>query len=394
MLAKEVAELKKRMKKGGAQFDRICGCYVNADKQKVCTFNERFLNLEEEEFYKYLDIASKSLSGKLGNNLLNLEFPMDEEEVGGRQHSLLALRDTCLENEDMLNSFYNHIIDTFDYEGNYLIVLFHGNYDVIRKSSDRADLDESEEVYSYILCAICPVDLAKPALGYREAEQRIGSRIRDWVVGSPNTAFLFPAFDDRSSNIHATLLYTKNTKEPHAEFIEDGLGCPVVRTNTEKKEIFDSIVKNNISAKDNSKEVVLQLQQAIFEQAEEYEGEHGSGAAMTLDKNALEAALKTCALEEREVHSITKSFSEVLGEDNVIAQSLISKKMLEENELILEKKALEEQVGELTVQLDKMETKNGKVKIVTPTDQALEKTSLNGKEYWIIPTDDADVVAK
>ena len=85
MNKKEVLELKRRFKKESATFTRVCGCYVDGNRNKICKIGNTFLNLEEEEFYKYLEIANKSLSGTLGNNLLELSFPMEEEEVGGRQ---------------------------------------------------------------------------------------------------------------------------------------------------------------------------------------------------------------------------------------------------------------------------------------------------------------------
>lgn len=68
----------------------MCGCYVDADRNKVTTIGETFLNLEDEEFYKYLEIAKKVLSGTIGNNLLELEFPAAEEAAGGRQQFLMG----------------------------------------------------------------------------------------------------------------------------------------------------------------------------------------------------------------------------------------------------------------------------------------------------------------
>ncbi|MDE6607276.1 MAG: DUF4317 domain-containing protein, partial [Lachnospiraceae bacterium] len=183
MTKKDVSELKKRFTKNDCTFTKLCGCYVNANKEIVVTFDETFLNLEDEEFYKYLEIAKKTLSGTLGNNLLELEFPTAEENAGGRQQFLMGLRSSALKNEELLNSFYQLIIDSYDYVGNFLILMFHDAYDVIIKTNDNAKLDESEEVYEYLLCSICPVSLSKPGLGYREDENRIGARIRDWVVG-------------------------------------------------------------------------------------------------------------------------------------------------------------------------------------------------------------------
>lgn len=129
------------------------------------------------------------LSGTLGNNLLNLQFPLEEEEVGGRQQILMALRDSELNDETLLDTYYDLVIDTYDEAGNYLILLYLDSYDVMTRTKDNINVDESEEVYKYMLCAICPVTLSKPGLGYLEKEQRIGARIRDWVVGAPETGF-------------------------------------------------------------------------------------------------------------------------------------------------------------------------------------------------------------
>lgn len=189
MNKKEVLELKRRFKKEAATFTRVCGCYVDGNHNKVCKFGNTFLNLEEDEFYKYLEIANKALSGTIGNNLLELKFPIEEEEVGGRQHILMALRASKLEDENLLDTFYDLVIDTYDHAGNYLIVLFHDAYDVMTRTKDNNNLDESEEVYEYLICAICPVDLSKPGLGFLEDEHRIGPRVRDWVVGAVDTAF-------------------------------------------------------------------------------------------------------------------------------------------------------------------------------------------------------------
>ena len=175
MRVADIRELSRRMSKDGCTFTRMCGCYVNANKDIVTTLNETFLNLEDTEFYKYLDIAKAVLKGKLGNNLIEVGF----EEAKGQQ-SLLNLRGSKLKDNDLLHEAYYSIIENYDSVGNYLILFFHDVYDVITKTSDGEKLDESEEVFEYILCAVCPVGLSKPGLGYREDDNRIGVRVRDW----------------------------------------------------------------------------------------------------------------------------------------------------------------------------------------------------------------------
>lgn len=358
MNKKEVLELKKRFKKDQATFTRLVGCYVDCNREKICKFGGKFLTLEEEEYYKYLEIANKVLSGTLGNNLLNLSFPIEEEQVGGRQQILMALRDTDLEDETLLDTYYDLVIDTYDEPGNYLILLYLDSYDVMTRTNDNINVDESEEVYKYLMCAICPVSLSKPGLGYLESEKRIGPRIRDWVVGVPATGFLFPAFNDRSTDIHSTLFYTRNTKEPHSEFMTNGLGCGVERTATEQKMAFHSIVRNVLGAEDDSTDdVMLDIQQNLSDMADEYAECHDTEEdPFILDKDVMSKVLNESNVSEEKINRIEKSIDEAFGEKLPVAENVIDSKALVANELRVEKLALEDQVGELTVQLNEKNT--------------------------------------
>ena len=370
MNKKEVLELKKRFKKDQATFTRLVGCYVDCNREKICKFGSKFLTLEEEEYYKYLEIANKVLSGTLGNNLLNLSFPIEEEQVGGRQQILMALRDTDLEDETLLDTYYDLVIDTYDEPGNYLILLFMDSYDVMTRTNDNNNLDESEEVYKYLMCAICPVSLSKPGLGYLESEKRIGPRIRDWVVGAPDTGFLFPAFNDRSTDIHSTLFYTKNTKEPHSEFMTNGLGCGVERTATEQKMAFHSIVRNVLGAEDeNTDDVMLDIQQNLSNLADEYAECHDTEEdPFILDKDVMTKVLNDSNVSEEKINRIEKSIDEAFGEKLPIAENVIDSKALVTNELRVEKLALEDQVGVLTLQLNEKSSE-----LEERTTQLLEK---------------------
>lgn len=389
MNKKEVLELKRRFKKEAATFTRVCGCYVDGNHNKVCKFGNTFLNLEEDEFYKYLEIANKALSGTIGNNLLELKFPIEEEEVGGRQHILMALRASKLEDENLLDTFYDLVIDTYDHAGNYLIVLFHDTYDVMSRTSDNNNLDESEEVYEYLICAICPVDLSKPGLGFLEEEHRIGPRVRDWVVGAVDTAFLFPAFNDRSTDIHSTLFYTKNTKEPHSEFMANGLGCGIERTATEQKMAFHSIVRNVLGAEDeHTDDVLLDLQQNLSDMIDEYAETHDDDEdVFLLDKEVVTKLLADSEISEEKAAKIEKSVDEAFGEKPPAAENVIDSKALVQNELRVEKMALEDQVGTLTVQLNEKDEA-----LAERTSQLIEKQE--EIDNYIAETKTYDVVLR
>ena len=214
MNKKDILELKKRLKKDACTFTRLCGCYVDADRQKVTSFGQTFLNLDDEEMFKYLEIARKVFSGTIGNNLLELEFPAKEEASGGRQQFLLGLRESALQSDELMETFYDHIIDSYQYVGNYLILIFHDAYDVMTRTTDHKNLDESEEVYEYLLCAICPVTLTKPGLGYRPDENRIGPRVRDSGLRIP--VLSFPPLRTEAQ-IFTLSCFTQGTQRPRTQ---------------------------------------------------------------------------------------------------------------------------------------------------------------------------------
>jgi len=145
MIKQEINEIKKLFTPKNCSITRICGCYVDGEKEKKTTFGQSFLALPEEEMYKYFEILRKTLSGSLGKNLLTLEFPLKTEEPGGTQEFLLKLRDSKLKDENLLNTFYDKIIESYYYVGNFLILLIHDVYDVPGKTSDGLEMDDASD---------------------------------------------------------------------------------------------------------------------------------------------------------------------------------------------------------------------------------------------------------
>lgn len=353
MNKKDILELKRRFKKDACTFTRLCGCYVDADRNKITTFGETFLNLEDEEFYKYLEIAKKVMSGTIGNNILELEFPTAEEAPGGRQQFLMGLRESALKSDELMDAFYDLVIDSYDYVGNYLILVFHDAYDVMTKTSDNNKLDESEEVYEYLLCAICPVTLTKPGLGYREDENRIGPRIRDWVVGVPDTGFVFPAFTDRSTDIHSVMFYTRDTKTPHAEFMESGLGCGTKLTATEKKLTFQTIVKEVIGEDEEESEALfLNIQGNLNDMIPVTENETVEPEPIIMTAGAIADVLADSGVSEEQAVVIQKTYEDVFGEELPEAEQLVDPKLVEANGKRKEKLELIQTVENLKQQLE------------------------------------------
>jgi len=383
MKKKDILELKRRLKKDECTFTRMCGCYVDSKKNIVLNIKETFLNLQEQEFFKYLEIARKTLSGTIGNNLLELNFPLDEENIGARQHFLMELKKSKLKDDALLDSFYELIIDSYDYTGNFLILIFHDAYDVITKTTDNAKLDESEEVYEYLLCAICPVSLTKPGLRYFQDDNKIGARIRDWVVESPSLGFVFPAFTDRSTDIHSIMYYTKNAKDPHPELMEEGLGCISKQTATEQKEAFNTIIRNALgNDEEKSDHFFIEIQENLNNMVDEHETVNNKNAEpIILTNNAISDILIESGIPKEITAKIEKSYTEEFGDTPPVVEHLIDTKALAANEQRKKEQRLEKQVQALQNKLEK-----------TKQDVTLDsenKSTLNSETYIMLETNSA-----
>ncbi len=243
----ETLEIKKQFTPDRNTIDNICGCYVDFEKNKRLTFRKAFGSVPDEEMFKYLDIFQHTLAGTFGKNLISLEFPMDQEEEGGTQDFLMKLRNSKLSDDALLEEFYDKVIANLVYGENYLIVLIHAVYDVPGVTRDGIEMeDSSDNIYDYMLCSICPVELSKAGLGYNVEENTIEERKRDWVVQGPMKGFLFPAFIDRNTDIHNMLYFTKKPDDLQPEFIETLFGGRAPISAPEQKDLFDAVVQNAI----------------------------------------------------------------------------------------------------------------------------------------------------
>ncbi len=390
MQKKDILELKRRFKKDACTFTKLRGCYVDSQKNILLHINETFLNLEEEEFYKYLEIAKKALSGTIGNNLLELSFRRDEAGEES-QKFFLALRDSGLKGDGLLDLLYERIIREYEYAGNYLILLFHDAYDVITKTTDNNKLDESEEVYEYILCAICPVELTKAGLGYHKDKNVIAPRIRDWVVSVPETGFLFPAFSDRSSDVNAMGYYVKDAKKAQPAFMQEVLGCEPKRTAAEEKKTFHSILKDVISEEvEDAKNVILDIQQDLNDMVEEHKNIFENEPVL-LTAPAIREAMSEKGLSEEVISKVEEICEEEFGETPPLAENLIDNKALQTRAAAKKAEVLALEVESLKQKLEEKETLPEKEVILQVSAEkvpAIQTEWLNGKKCIVIPLEE------
>ena len=308
MNKKEVNEIKKLLSPSGCAITRICGCYVDSEKDKKTELKEAFLSLPEEEAFKYFTIFRGALSGTIGKNLINMEFPLHTEESGGTQEFLLRLRDSGLKDEALLEEFYDKVIQHYDYGENYYIILIHCAYDIPAKATDGTEMfDASDYVYEFIQCAICPVKLSKAGLCYNSLTNVIENHIRDWLVEAPIQGFLFPAFNDRNTDIHSLLYYTKNAEQMPEALIENLLGCVMPMSAKNQKETFQSIIEETLG-EDCDFETVKQIHESLKELVEETVDEP---IPVTLDKNQVKRLLETHGAAPERLEEFEQRYAEV-----------------------------------------------------------------------------------
>lgn len=327
MTKKEVAEIKKLFSKDSGCITRISGCYVGGEKEKITTFREAFYSLAEEDVFKYYEIFKKTLSGSLGKNLIHLEFPTDSEFEGGTQEFLLRLRNSELKDEELLEAFYDKVIQSFYCVGNYLILLIHIVYDVPGVTKDGLGLeDASEEVYTSLLCSICPVNLSKPGLSYHPESNLFQNCVRDWLVEMPQVGFLFPAFRDRSTDIHSTLYYTKNPDEPHEEFVDSLLGAVPPLPVSSQREMFQSLIEETLGEK-REYETIRSIQENVQEKLEESKDEP---EPLTLDKKDVERIFTESGVEEKCMQQFDAAYDRIIPEQTpLVASNVVNAKKFE-----------------------------------------------------------------
>lgn len=311
MTKKEISEIKKQFTPRNCSISRICGCYVDGEKNKKTRIKEAFLSLSEDEAFKYFEILRKSLSGSLGKNLLNLDFPLEAEREGGTQEFLYRMRKSQLQDEDLLEEFYDKIIASYEYAGNYLILLIHDLYDIPGKTTDGIVMDDaSDEVYEFLLCCICPVALSKPGLSYNDETNTFQNRIRDWVVNMPEIGFLFPAFNDRRTDIHSTLYYAKDGDILHNELVEELLGCRLPLAAGDQKETFHALIEETLGD-EIEYEVVRSIHETLNEILEEHKDDP---EPVTMDKNQVRTLLAESGVEEDKLEHFDQCFDHTAGE--------------------------------------------------------------------------------
>ncbi len=369
MNEKEIAEIRRRLTPDKSSISKFYGCYVNEKREIISQFSQSLGIIGEEEAKAFLGLFKRSLSGTLGRNLLDVAFSTRQVMDGAEEHRrLMALRSSALSDEALIEEFFKNAVESIELEGSFLILLAHDVYDVpFRGKSVDADRDSSTQSFAYILCAVCPVKQATPALSYRSDTREFHRRELDWVVGAPELGFMFPAFDDRRTNIHNALYYTRSTSVSQDAFLEAMFNTGMPRPGDEQKESFRGLLAETL--KDECDYELVQTVHDRISERMDIHKEARETEPLTISKSEVSSILEECGVSPEHSRAFEERFDSEFGENAALSpHNLITKKQFE------------------------VRTPDVVIQVNPERSDLIETRTINGMKYILISADQGVVV--
>lgn len=380
MNQRDMAEIKRRLNPEKRNPTVIRGCYVGYDGHVISAFTQDVYSMPQDENEKYMAIFKKVLSGTHGQNLLPIDFTA-QQVLDSYEHRLLSdLRGSALRSDEAVNAFFESAVTSIQAEyaaatqsvederqrNNYLILLLHDGYDLpIRTNNDELDRERSTEMFSYILCAVCPVKPTKPELSYFAADSEFHNKPEDWIVGMPDMGFMFPAFEERSANIHRAVYYTRSANDLHSAFAEAVFHQELSMTPVEQKETFQAVLQETL-ADECSLDVVQAVHETVRTMMEERKADK-TAEPLTLSALDMKQVLTDCGVAEEKTAVFEERFTESFG-----AQAQVPAVN------VVQPKSFKVQTPSVSIQ-------------VSPENSGLIETRMIDGKYYILVLADGDV---
>lgn len=364
MNEKEIAELRRRFRPDRNNITHIRGCFVNESREIVSQFDQSLGMMGQDDAELILATLRRTLSGTVGKNLINIDFSTAQVVDGDEHKLLMSLRNSSLQNDDAVQALFSRIIDSLELEGNYLILLLRDAYDVPYRSQDgEKQQDASADTFSYILCSICPVKLTKPALSYAAERSEFGHLKVDWVVSPPELGFLFPAFDDRSTNLYGALYYTKDITDGYQTFINAIFHTEPPMPAAAQKETFQSLLGEAL-VDECSYDVVQAVQDELCGMIALHK-ESKVAEPLVISKGTVRSVLTSCGVSKDRMEAFDSQFDESFGENAALSpRNIVDTKQIE------------------------VRTPDVKIQVSPDRGDLLETRVINGKHYILIHADE------
>lgn len=326
MNEKEIGELRRRQRRDRSNMTALYGCYVNENKEIITEFRQSTGMLPENEAEKYFGLLRRALSGSLGRNLIDITFKTAQVADSAEHKLLMGLRESGLADEALRAELYRKVIDTIVLESNYLILLGCETYDVpFRSRDDFSGSNQSEEQYRYLLCAICPVKQAKATLHYVPEEKLFHDGAMIQPVSAPALGFLFPAFDNRATNLYNALYYTRDVKVNQDALVEALFHAPIPKPADRQREDFEALLSDSLA--DSCSLRVVQSVHDQLRQRMELHKEAKVPDPLLIGKEDVKQVLEDCGVPEEQVAKFSVDYDQVFGfEADLHPKNLIDSK--------------------------------------------------------------------
>ena len=364
MIPREISEIRRRIAPDKNDIRRFYGCYVDAHREVISEFDNSVVSLSQTENELYLAQMRKILSGSVGRSLINVEFAT-EQVVDSPEHTMLmTLRDTACEDEDARKELFRRIIEGFDSDGGeYVILLAADTYDVPKKGHDVLGDGESETVFRYFLCAVCPVKEGKTELEYFAADRNFRGFATNQAVKAPVKGFMFPTFDDRAANIYNVQYYSRDVADIGDRLVKTLFNTAAPMSCADQRDSFGYALNEGLGG-DCSFELVADVHERLRDKIEERK-ESGDPYAAGLSAGDLGEILRDHGVEDEAVQSFTKACSQTFGSNRELDPSII-----------------------IDAKHFSVETPHVKVTVDPDYSFTLETRTIEGRKYLLVPADE------
>lgn len=273
MIKNEFAELRRRWKNDYNAVSTVYGYYINSNKDIISSFDTSLGVMDPSEVDMYMSILKKTMSGQIGRNLIDIPFTTEQVEGSEEHRLLMTLKDSELKDSRARDRLVEKIVPNVSFdEDNFLILMAHDSYDIAYRDSNLEDMDDGgSEVYKYFLCCICPVKPPKMKLQYNGDDGEFHTASTGQIASSPELGFMFPAFDDRSTNIYNAVFYTKKPANMYQELLDEVFHVENVPMSApQQREEFNHVMAAALE-KECSFEVVRVLSECVRDKIENHE---------------------------------------------------------------------------------------------------------------------------
>ena len=325
MNKKELSDLKKNFSDqcGFFTFNQVLRAFIDSDKNVTYKSHSLMGVLPPEEQELLTDTLRKGLSGTLGKNLIEYNFPNAAYEEGKPQSVLYNALKSKLLDDNSVDIFLKNITENITYTSTFAVIAAHCTYTLFRRDKNDEKSDVTND-YNFILTVFCPVELGEDVLVYDEDNNNIcviPKKSRS-LSKAPTDAFLFPVLTGGDPNVNAVLCYSSKPKEPNTSLVENVLGCEPTFTAVGEKEIFGKVLED-IVGEDLDYTIITKVNEKIAEEIKEHRFDEKPTA---IDDIKLKNILYDSGVKDDKLEKVHKTFTETVGNKTLTASNLISPK--------------------------------------------------------------------